>query len=343
MSQKPTGRKSLSVAGRTDLVDPAEMVLQGSDGWLFLRGDGNNVIGQHTGRVTRGWRGRRRWRSLLAERTKLQDELDFVWAMEIVPDKEAVYPEFLPPSVVPAPSRPVHEILELADGAGAPVHYLLDDLIAAKSRGELYSKTDTHWNFRGSFAAYQAICERLAGRGLDLRILEQAEIRWETYDGHQDLGMKLSPPQLSKHVRADLIEHRSKLVFDNRIARHSRTLIFEQDAPELPSALVFGESFAFHLLIFLKESFRRLAFVHTSSLSPEVVAAERPDVVLSVPIERFMLWPPTDRNMLQGLREMALEKAFRAEVLYTPDEFTASTPRAQQRLDSVITATIPWS
>jgi len=72
--------------------------------------------------------------------------------------------------------------------------------------------------------------------------------------------------------------------------------------------VVFGESFAKNLLVFLQASFRRVAFVHTSMFVREIVEQEHPDVVLSMPVERFLLGVPDDTDSYGRLRQTSLKK-----------------------------------
>jgi hypothetical protein len=338
-------RLSGAVRATTDRVrPPSKQVLVGKDGWLFLQRDSNDVIGQHTGAIRLSAQSRATWSSLLQARTKLQSKLDFAWEMAIAPDKETIYREFLPDAVRPSPRRPVHEILDEARALGAPVQYLEASLRAAAQRMETFSKRDTHWNQFGAFVAYTSIAERLAARGVGLRLLEEAEISWRRDDLMLDLGSKLRPPRSADFIRADLCQERAKIVLDNQIFVTGRVVIFEQPDSRLPSAVLFGESFALHTLLFLKESFRRLCFVHTSTMSEEIIAAEQPDVVISLPTERFMIAPPTtDEGALEELRDVAASKAARGEVMKHRDYMTVGMPVDGERAGAVVTGVIPWA
>ena len=128
--------------------------IPGRDGFLFLGDDANDVIGQHTGRVRLGSRRRRAWRDVLAGRVELMAELGVPWRSLVAPDKETVYAEMLPPDIVPAERRPIHDFLDAAREAGAPVVFPMDELDAAKSRGLVYYETDTHWTQLGAYVAY---------------------------------------------------------------------------------------------------------------------------------------------------------------------------------------------
>ncbi|HEV2857199.1 MAG TPA: hypothetical protein VGW80_02215 [Solirubrobacterales bacterium] len=286
-----------------------EKVVVGKDGWLFLRRDTNDVIGQHTGRVRLGDEELARWRRILEARVKAARELETKWLCLVVPDKEALYAEYLPDEIVPAPRRTVHQLLELAEEVEAPVVYALEALAGAKGEGPLYMKTDTHWNQRGANVVYRLICRILSEEGVAVEVLEDEAVRWWTETVQGDLGAKLYPdPVSSELVRAGLKDPQGSPVVDNKVPNHGRVIISEQDRPDLPSCVVFGESFARGLLVFLQASFRRLTFVHTSMFVREIVEHERPDVVLSVPVERFLLRVPDDSDAFAQLRRSAVDK-----------------------------------
>jgi len=283
-------------------------VLRGKDGWLFLRNDSNDVLGQHTGRVSLQAPDRRRWEKAFTERSAAVARAGVTWLFVIAPDKEAVYPEYLPADIHPVGTRPVHDVLAMARRAGVPSLYLLDAMIAGKRGGEVYSKTDTHWNYRGAFLGYQAICENLRGRGVGLDEVTDDEIEWGEDEVEGDLGSKLDPPVASRRPLPAMPRVRASLVYDNAVQNHGRVKVFERDLPGGPTCIVFGESFAEGLLIFLRESFRRLVFVHTSMLIPEVVEREQPDVVLGIPIERFLVRAPDDEDSYAKLEALAARK-----------------------------------
>jgi hypothetical protein len=291
------------------LAGENEKVLAGREGWLFLRGDSNDVLGQHTGRVRLGRRERRSWRRVLAKRRSIAEEQGVVWLCVVIPDKEALYAEHLPAEVKPVARRPVHQILELADGSGAPVLYALGDLQASKAEGELYPRTDTHWSHRGAYVTYRTICDELVVRGAVVDVLGEASMTWSDRAHTGDLGSKVFPgPIVATAKWAHLKAPKAKLVFDNKIPNHGRVLIYERPDLDGASCVVFGESFVENLLVFLSETFRRLVVVHTSMFVGEILEQERPDVVLSLPLERFLIRVPDDRDALHRLRETARAK-----------------------------------
>lgn len=284
--------------------------LRGRDGWLFLAGDRNNVLGQHTGRARLGRRRQAAWKRLLRVRAADMEARGVTWLTLVAPDKEAVYADFLPPEVVPAERRPIHELLEIADSVGSPMRYPLGAMRAARSQDHrpLYFQTDTHWNQLGAFIAYCTICDDLVQRGFTVSRVTSDEVRWTEATFTGDLGEKLDPTVSGMTVRADLRKHTSRLVSDNQVANHGRRVIFESPGARGPTCVLFGESFAMQLLMFLKESFRRLVFVHTNMLDRTVIDREAADVVLSIPVERFLMEVPDDAGAAAKLAGTAQRK-----------------------------------
>jgi alginate O-acetyltransferase complex protein AlgJ len=292
--------------------------LTGRDGWLFLQHDRNDVIGQHVGRVGLSSADKEKYAQLLARRMDAVARADAVWLLAVVPDKEAVYADALPRAITPTPRRPVHDVLEIASSVGAPVVYLLDELIAARPDGEVYMRTDTHWNYRGAYVAYREICKNLRGRGVAVETLEESSIRWWGAPVAGDLGSKLGvKPVVSPFTRVEIRSSRSRLQYDNGVRNHGRVKIFEHEGQDGPSCVVFGESFVESVLVFLCHSFARLVFVHTSAVVSEVIDVERPDVVLNLATERFLIRVPEDENALTRLIGQVRDKG--GELPWTSD------------------------
>ena len=295
-------------AAISDAERESEMVLHGSDGWLFLQRDRNDVLGQHNGSVRLGPDAKAQWRRTLERRVETSERLGVLWSSLVAPDKESVYPEHLPAEVEPVERRPVHEFLEVAEEAGAPVAYALDWLERAKGGPALYVKTDTHWNYRGSYFAYRAFCDLLSRQGLELEVVEEERLHWHDEELEGDLGGKVLPePRLGAMTRVEVAEPQARLTFDSGVVNHGWVVRFEKSA-EGRTCVLFGESFAYFLLPYFKETFERLVFVHTSMFIPEIVEREQADVVLSLPLERFLIRPPDDEDAFAKLRETVAKK-----------------------------------
>lgn len=289
----------------TGEAGPREVTaLIGSDGWLFLNGDSNDVLGQHTGAVVPGPEWVRGWSDVLRRRVELMAAIGAEWIYMICPDKESVFEDMLPAEVHPVARRPVHRLLELGRDAGAELIYPLEELIAARASLPVYYRTDTHWTPRAGHLAYLLLCDALAGRGVELELVSDAAIEWTEFSDLGDLGEKLDPPRPRTAIWAGVRGQRARVVADNGLPVSGRRIVIESDRHLAPTCVVFGTSYALTLLAFLAESFRRVVFVHTTCVDVELLGAERPDVVISLTAERGLITVPDDERTPMFLREL---------------------------------------
>jgi len=308
-SDEQIGSQEVTWEDRSAAIRDSEKVLFGRDGWLYLQRDANDVIGQHTGRVRFDKEQLTRWHAVLKWRKEVCARYDAAWTCLVAPDKESVYPEHLPRSIQPVPRRPIDDFLAVAARAEAPVTYGRDVLLPHKHEGDLYARTDTHWNHLGAYFIYHWLCQDLMRRGVPLVLVEDDSLQWSEDVVAGDLGSKVEPEAIKGPIiRIRVHPERGRLGFDNGISNHGRVMRFEREGEPGLSCVLFGESFADYLLVFLKETFQKLVFVHTNLLVEEVIAAERPDVVLSLPLERFLIRVPDDRNALEQLQKSARRK-----------------------------------
>jgi hypothetical protein len=142
-------------------------------------------------------------------------------------------------------------------------------------------------------------------------------LRSET--GLGDLSNKFDPPIVNVKTQATLHDTTARRTFDNQIVNHGHVAIWEGGNPEGPSILLLGDSFASGLVEYLAHRARRLVRLHTSSIDREIVFRERPDVVLSVSIERFL------RSVPAGMAEFSYKTDLR-------DKLKALDDDARQRI-----------
>lgn len=270
-------------------------VVEGRGGRLFLANDANRVLDQHRGALRFSEDQLRQWRLLLETRRAWLAERGARHYFLIAPNAHSVYADDLPEGISTAPQRPIDQLLAhlAAHGAGAGVVYPLEALVAHRD-AHAYAKTGSHWTGLGAFLAAQALLEVIAA-DLPVRVpsLEELEIHELTYIG--DLGAKLRPQGVSTFVRVRPRAPRAKLIEDNRVRNTGRRIdyVSADDAARL-DCLVYGDSFAVRVLPFLAESFRRVTFAHMPNLDFDLVAELRPDVVVKIMCERFMIVVPVD-------------------------------------------------
>ena len=262
-------------------------VTEGLDDWLFLHNDAHRVSEQHRGDLLMSAEQLERWRAAIERRASFLRNRGGEYMLLIVPDKHAVYPEKLPPTIVPGPVRPVLQLLDhlRAHASQARVLYPLEQLRAAKRSHQVYAATDTHWNAYGAFTVYDLVIDELEPL-VPLRRVTRDEVRIRERMAAGDLGMKLQPERRSTYAHFDTRHRESRRQWDNGVRGWGRKIVFAcPDAPDT-TCVVFGDSATARLSPLLAETFRRVVLHYDSLVDAELIEREGADVVLSVLTER---------------------------------------------------------
>jgi CBS domain-containing protein len=289
-------------------------VMEGKDGWLFLAHDTNAVLEQHSGERRFSDFELEQWQLVLEQRFAWTQMLGCSYFMLVPPNPQSIYPEKLPESVPAAEERPVIQLMRrLADtDSFARILYPLEELRARKS-DPIYPKTDTHWSALGAFVAYSRLVDEIE-KVADVRRVTRDELRFDESLEVGDLGGKLRPQVKHVHLRPRLRrESSARLLLDNCVGGNGTLLLMEcEDAPPT-RCVVFGDSYSYMLLHYLSEGFRRTVFVHSPTVDFELLRRERPDVVISVMAERFLIRIPYDLPA-PSVRELERAKKERGSV-----------------------------
>jgi hypothetical protein len=281
--------------------------LRGKNGRLFLDNDRNHVLQQHCGELLFSARDLRRWRYVLETRVAFHERLGIPYLFLVPPNAHSVYPEDLPDDARAGATRPVLQIIDelRANNSFASLIYPLEELHAEKSR-LLYPKTDPHWTAEGAFVAYERLTEELS-RLVRLHHVAREDVIFDEVIRPGELGYKVEPEETSTDIDAWVTKPAAHLVSDNRVFNTGS--IIETKCPEAPptTCLVLGDSFSDSLWPFLASSFRRFVFAHIPTLDYDFVREQKPDVVITVLNERFLIVIPDD-NAAWSIREFEQEK-----------------------------------
>jgi hypothetical protein len=284
-------------------------VLQGKDGWLFLDNDANQVLKQHTGELRLSAAELEDWRLLLEARFSWLEKLGIPYFFVVAPNAHSVYPEKLPDRVKPVADRPIVQLIDhlRRTGSYGRLLYPIDELLEEKRRRPVYSETDSYWNFLGGFVAYTALMKDLSRSGVEARQLREKEIGFGVKVEVGGLGLKVEPNERSPHVFVRWMPKTARVVHDNCIMNQGSLMEFECDEAPPTTCLFLGDSFSRNLLLFMAESFGRLVYAYSTRLDFDLVREKRPDVVISLINERFMIKVPFDLPR-KSIHQLAREK-----------------------------------
>lgn len=236
----------------------------------------------------------------LKKRRELFAEQGIRYFMVIVPDKQTLYPEYLPEQI-----RKLNENSEYDQISDYLNENSLDlnidvkkALLKEKQKGHaVYYRTDSHWNDYGSFLAYQEILKKLGIYYPELKPqpLDHFDLVENQYSG--DLARLLGMQEYFKENADTLISRKERkariteVSSDKGIITHNPMLISECDSCINVTAVIIRDSQAKTLIPLLSEHFSRAIYVDAME-NPEIIYGlienEKPNIVLYERVERAM-------------------------------------------------------
>ena len=272
----------------------AREVVFGLDGWMFWPDDGDKVpvtMADARGHLRLGTEEIRqigihlraiRERLAACERTAL---------VVVAPNKQSIYPEYLLGDRAASASTRLDDLLQRLDPSVSGM--VIDprpELRAAKVAPgpRLYNKTDTHWNQLGAFYVYRKIVQALERAHRlsrpELASLALYDVVVQRYEGG-DLAVRMLFSPWRFPDRDVILRPRPDVpaVSSALLADRGQMLTNPQGMGRL---LLEGDSFAPPLADFLARHFATVLVPETGRLDGEVVARDRPDVVLLEVAER---------------------------------------------------------
>ena len=250
---------------------------RGKENWLFLGNKYARCVDKRTGRIVLSAANLK----LGAERYKqIHDTVKTSGAeffIFIGPNKSSIYPEYLPPIVPPAQASYIAPLVTFLNGAGVSVYDPTERLMAAKTSGILYFRTDSHWNALGAYEAFEGFREWAGLPALPpLSLTEGPLLKGDQVNsgGYKNFPLSTGdnytlqwdvPPKLESK---DGLTHNPHAVSDK-------------------TAWVFGDSFAGALSSYITAEFKGVRFLsHKDFESAMSSQLPKPDAVLWVVVER---------------------------------------------------------
>jgi hypothetical protein len=159
-------------------LSPSPILDLGPTGWLFYRDDQEFL--SHRGERTLSGAEMDRWILALQDRKDRLAKRGARFLFAIAPDKETIYPEFLPETWAPVgPTMADRFLSELAARTDVEVVDLRPALLAEKAHDRpevedyVYYPRGTHWTARGALAATNAILDAIRRTVPDLPPLDR--------------------------------------------------------------------------------------------------------------------------------------------------------------------------
>jgi len=273
---------------------PDTTTMQGEQGWLYWAREG--MVENYTGRAQFTEQDLENWRRLLEARRDWLAQRGVKYIFVVAPNKETIYPEFLPKWVVKngQPGKLDQFLAYMRQHSTVAVVDLRPDLLAAKAQGATYYKTDTHWNNFGAFVAYQRLLQALQPQMPELKPLElNCFDRTPTLARGGDLaiciGQEYDMPETQGITFRPLepLHRLQQLPLVPRFAHDGMNeSIVTQNPAQKGKVILFRDSFATAWIAFIGYHFNQAIFLGERVWDRAMLEREKPDLVIDEIVER---------------------------------------------------------
>jgi alginate O-acetyltransferase complex protein AlgJ len=274
-------------------VSPSPKALVGQDGYLFYAAEQSVDYFRAVKPFTAPELAR--WREDLEEREAWLAERGIRYLVVVAPNKETIYPEFMPPELRPVRNytRLDQLLADLRQHSNVPIIDLRPALWRAKSEARVYHKTDTHWNDAGALVASREILTRVRDwfpavsidpppgsfkveltAGGDLARILALEDRFR----EQRIEWVPSAPERAHKIGGDPTGSPDVTVMECNGCGELR-VVMNQD------------SFNTNLAPFLADHFSRIVLVDGTKLNQTLIEREKPRLVIQEFVERILMCP----------------------------------------------------
>lgn len=256
---------------------------RGKEDWLFLGNSYVNTVDKLQGNMVLSGNELERLTEVYEKYRDAAEKSGAEFYIFIGPNKSSIYPEYLPPVIIPTRQRFISPLLDSLAEAGVKVYDPTDRLIKAKASGSLlYYRTDTHWNPRGAHEAFNGFSEWVKLPALPSFSFSEVPARGGdlVYIG----GYKSFP--LSGGDRF-------ALHWDVPLSlREEDGSIINAHAASDKTVWVFGDSFTIGLKPYITATFKESRFFeHKAFKTAMSLPHPKPDMILWIVVERRFTHP----------------------------------------------------
>ncbi|KHK01283.1 alginate O-acetyltransferase AlgX-related protein [Desulfovibrio sp. TomC] len=287
---------------------PVPGVIVGREGWLYYNLE--QALDDYLNVVPLSEHDMDEMVRVQTERRDWLQARGVAYCIVFAPNKERVYPDFLPAGLHPlAPTSRLGQIVPRLRAAGIAVLDLREPLTQARTIQRTYLQTDTHWNGFGGLVGASTLVAALgrqfpAMEALDIR---DYELLAKDRPGGDLAEMLLLPDIWQEH---DIVPRKRTPALarpaspgnypDPADHPERERAAYETGRADWPRAVFFHDSFARAMQPFAAERFSRSVFLWTHAFWPDIIEAERPDVVVLEVVERYVFALLVDREPVRN-------------------------------------------
>jgi hypothetical protein len=279
-------------------VSPSPLVAVGARGWLFWCPPSDADYAKYRGLAPFSESELDAWQKMFEGRNARLAANHIQFLVVFVPDKQTIYPEFMPESkkIVRNVSR-LDQLMDRLQKTN-PTLAVLDlraELIRAKPGEQLYYKADTHWTQFGAYVGYRAIMNEVTRVLPGKHIVTMGPLSFQRSVEQRTGGDLTDIVGVSEEYKEQLMTMTplvQVLVPAGPHDGHIAEIVLDNDDRQLPRLVMFRDSFATALIPLMARSFSHGVYRWSYNFDPNLIARQKPDLVISEFTERALYDAP---------------------------------------------------
>ncbi|MBE5857796.1 MAG: hypothetical protein E7296_09575 [Lachnospiraceae bacterium] len=274
----------------------SEQVILGENGWLFYKAKtDSNPIGDYEGTISFTEKEVDKCLKGFEEIRDYCDENNIKYSAIIVPNKERVYPEYMPGTYKFADESRTDKLANTLADNGYNVINCKEGLLDRKKGNQLYYSYDTHWNRLGANIGLKLGLESMSiqvkpADELTISSIELREVGYH-YCGKDDLAEMLGMREIEFNDEVEYEFDEYPTIdwdeFEKEQEAGEVSYFYNPDAENKAKLLLIGDSFRTALVPGLSYYFSDVYIVHVNNSNKKVIKEVKPDYLLLQYVERY--------------------------------------------------------
>lgn len=274
------------------------MVIRGKDNWLFYNAEKQQSFNDY---LCNNLYEEAELAEITKSYVRLQEKLKELGIELVVfyaTNKEQIYPEYMPSSIVPVGtySRTDQLVDYLRANTDIPTIYTKEALLKEKEGRQLFYKYDTHWNNLGGFVGGQLINEYFHGEYVSLDEVNCEAIKT---DVSGDLARILSMGNVyNDDTEWKVTGYKEDVTVES--GRDGDDYVFTSDAKDKRKLLMYRDSFGYALMGIAKD-FGEVRISRNTDDFATYCKEMQPDILVIEMVER---WREGQETWCNGLYDL---------------------------------------
>jgi len=242
-------------------------VIQGRNNWLYYAGD--NSIAYYCGTNILSEEEMAEWMSLMQDLKDACDERGIKLGFMVMPNKEQVYPEYMPSYTVKTSIKREDVFVDYVKShSDINFIYPIEELKAWKKYYEMYFPYDTHWTQAGAYIGTMALYKELGFETtnlLDLEVLptkftqkgliDTGSLDETLYQDDTDYVIFYKPD-----IHVTWFEGEKSFIMPSMVYRST------SDNPDNEKLIMIGDSFRLAMIPYFAQDYSDICVAHRSNL-----------------------------------------------------------------------------